>query len=365
MSSVDRRAARAQAAAVETEKKYGFKSASSGRLAYEKNSISTGSLLWDFMTGIGGHPQNQGVEIFGPPSMGKSTIALYSAIRNAQEMGMLPGIIAVEPITQEDEEWMERLGINLEHLVIGRPDSGEEAFAMAYDWVFNSTVDYIGFDSIGAITSQKELNADKPQAYGNSALITWGVNRLPQRMWKNNIGIMYINQIRDDTKSRISGLVDSPGGHAAKHAFRMRTQLKPGKDRYTAKMSDGTENKDVLVGRQVVASFKKNRVAEGLGKSARFDFYHMESDVHDIGFDIPKDILAAASVSGVFEKAGAWINHPILPGGKINGQAKLAEWIKENPEKLGDIRGEVLAVMRKEEAKRADAKRRSKAEGKK
>jgi recombination protein RecA len=354
-------------AAQDTESKYGFKSASSGRTSYKTNgALSTGSLLWDYMTGIGGSPANQGVEVFGPPTIGKSTIALYSgAFKSAQALGMKVGLIAVEPVTQEDEDWMEQLGLDLDGILIGRPDTGEEAFGMAHDWVFNKTVDYIGFDSIGAITSENEQNSDKKQAFGNAGLITWGVNRLPQRMWKNNIGIMYINQIRDDNSTRIQGLVKSPGGHAAKHAFRMRTQLKPGKDRYTMKMSDGVENKDVMVGRQIVAVFQKNRVAEALGRSARFDYYHIDTDgEYPFGFDIAKDIIAAAKVSGVFETAGAWLKHNVFPGGKLNGARAVHEWVAENPDKVGVIRDDVIAVMKEEQAKKAAAKRRAKAAGK-
>jgi len=354
MAKIDPRIAAAQKAALELEKNYGLKAGSSGHNIYDQGVVSTGSLTWDYLMGTGGHKMGTFHEIFGGFSIGKTTIAGFSALRNAQAQGMLTGVIAVEPDIEED--WMVENGINLDYNVIGRPDSGEEAFGMLSDWIFGGTVDFILFDSIGAISSQKELDSDKSQAFGNSAMISWGVKRVAARAWKNNVGVVFINQQRDDTKSRIAGLVDSPGGHAFKHMMKMRTHLKPGKDRYTVKMNDGVENKDVMVGRQIVASFKKNKAAPALGKSARFDFYHIPSELHPLGFDVAKDIITAGTVSGVFERNGGWIVHPILPGGKLNGKAKLDEWIKENPERLPDIRAEVIQKMKKDTVTLAKSK---------
>lgn len=361
--AVDKRIAAAQQLAGQMQERYGIKSASAGPMVQQKRGIvSTGSLLWDYITGCGGFPGNCGVEIFGPPELGKSTIAGFSALRNAQAQGMLTGLIAVEPYDESDEEWMIRHGINPEYNVMAWPDNGEEAFNIALDWVTGGVVDYILFDSLGAVASDKEMESDKPQAYGNSALISWGVKRLPQRMNKNNVGIMWINQVRDDTNSRIKGILDSPGGHAAKHAFKMRYQLKPGKNQYKVKISDGDENKDNVVGREIIVVQKKNKAAEQIGNNARFDFFHKETDDFPFGFDVAKDIRMAAMVSGVFEKNGAYYHHPIFPNGKLNGKAKVAEWVNENPDKIGEIRSDVLKVMTAESAKRLEAKRRAKSQ---
>jgi recombination protein RecA len=356
--SIDQRAAVAERLKNEAIAKYGHQFASTGRTGINHGSIPTGSLLWDYMSGIGGHPRGSLSECFGAPSIGKTTIVGNNALRNAQDMGMLTGVIAIEP--DVDEEWLEKHGINLGYNVLARPDNGEEAFAVLHDWIYSGAVDFILFDSIGGIASEKEQESDKPQAYGNSALITWGVKRIAARAWKNNVGVLFINQQRDDTRSRVAGLVDSTGGWAFKHMMSVRTHLKPGKDRYTIKMSDGTQNNDVMVGRQMVATFKKNKKAQALGKSVRFDYFHIESEQYPFGIDTAKDILAAATVSGVFESTGAWIRHPMFPNGKLNGKAKLGDWLADHPEKLPEIRDEVLKVMDKEVAKKAEAKRRAK-----
>lgn len=345
----DPRISKAQALTQATVQKYGHLSAVTGETGYKINTISTGSLLWDYMTGIGGHPMGNYFEVFGANTIGKTTIVGAGALCSAQAQGMLTGTIAVEP--DVDEMWLAKHGVNPDYNVIARPDNGEEAFELLHDWIASGAVDFILFDSIGAISSQKEQDSDKPQAYGNSALISWGIKRDVVQAWKKNIGVMFLNQVRDDTKAKIAGLVDSPGGHTFKHTMRMRTHIKPGKGRYTVKMSDGHENKDVLVGRQLVVSFKKNKAAQALGRSARFDFYHIESDKYPFGFDVTTDVLAAAKVSGVFEGSG-WIKHRTFPGGKINGKEKLGEFIADHPEVLPIIRDDVIKVMLETAAKK-------------
>lgn len=342
----DRRAELAQQLKTQAVQKYGHQFAVTGRNDYKQGIVSTGSLLWDYMTGIGGHKLGAASEVFGAPEIGKTTIAGFSALRNAQAQGMVTGLIAVEP--NVDEKWMIKHGVNPEYNVLARPDNGEEAFGILYDWVYGGDVGFIVFDSIGAVNSNKAIESDKPQAYGNSALISWGVPRIIARAWKNHTGLLFINQQRDDTKSKIAGLVESPGGWAFKHAMTTRTHLKPGKDRYTTKM--GSPSEDVLIGRQIIATFKKNKAAESLGKSARFDFYHVETDDNPFGFDVAADIISAAKVSGVFEGAG-WLKWHGFPKGKLNGKAAVADWIAENPERLEDIRQEVLGKMREQEAK--------------
>lgn len=340
----DTRLERAQQVKAKTEQAYGLHSATTGRTARKAiETISTGSLLWDYMSGIGGHGLGIFEEVFGAPSIGKTTIAAGGALRSAHAQGMVTGIIAVEP--DVDEDWMELHGVDPDYNVIARPDNGEEAFGMLHDWIYDQAVDYIVFDSIGAISSAKEQGSDKSQAFGNSALISWGVKRVAARAWKNGIGVMFINQQRDDTRAKVAGLVDSGGGWAFKHAMKIRTHLKPGKDRYTIKMDTGDGPKaDVMVGRQIVASFKKNKAAQALGRSARFDFYHIETDDYPFGVDVAADVIAAGKVSGVIDGVG-WYKHPMFPGGKLQGKNGVKAFFEENPDKVWDMREEVLAKM--------------------
>lgn len=344
----DARLERAQQTQMKTQQAYGLQSASTGRGSRKAiETISTGSLLWDYMSGIGGHGLGIFEESFGAPSIGKTTVVAGGALRSAHAQGMVTGIIAVEP--DVDEDWMEQQGVNPDYNVVARPDNGDEAFGMLHDWIYDKAVDYIVFDSIGAVSSAKEQDSDKAQAFGNSALISWGVKRVAARAWKNGIGVLFINQQRDDTRSKIAGLVESGGGWAFKHAMKIRTHIKPGKDRYTVKMDVGDGPKaDVMVGRQLVVTFKKNKAAQALGRSARFDFYHIETDDYPFGIDVAADVISAGKVSGVIEGTG-WYKHPMFPKGKLQGKNAVAEFFAENPEKVWDIREEVLAKMREDQ----------------
>jgi RecA/RadA recombinase len=153
---------------------------------------------------------------------------------------------------------------------------------------------------------------------------------------------MFINQVRDDQKARIPGMLDSPGGHALRHLAMMRVQLKPGKERYMMKI----DGQDQMVGREVVALFKKAKSHGALGKSARFDFYHIDTNGEfPFGVDVTKDVINAGMIAKVIESKGAWYYHDAFPGGKLNGKKAVGEFFVKKPEVIEDIRGEVLDVM--------------------
>lgn len=338
----DPRIAKAQALAAKANEMYGHLAGMTGNNGYKLNAVPSGSLMYDFMSGIGGHAIGQFEECFGAPSIGKTTIMGSGVLRNAQAMGMLTGIIALEP--NVDENWMLDHGINLDYNIIARPDTGEEAFGLLHDWIYDGSVNYILFDSIGALSSAKAADSEKAQAFGDSALITWGVKRVLARAWKNDVGVMFINQQRDVKNAKVQGLVDSPGGHAFKHCMTVRTHIKPGANRYTVKMSDGEKGVDVPIGGQVVCSFKKHKAAQAMGKAARFDFYYKHAEGYPFGVDIAADIINAAKVSGVFEGTG-WLKHRTFPNGKLQGKERVAEFLATKPEALIEIRKDVMDEM--------------------
>lgn len=340
---VDPRVAKAQALTQKVNQQYGHLAGMTGDNGYSLQAVPSGSLMYDFQSMIGGHPIGQFVEVFGAPSIGKTTIMGSGALRGAQSMGMLTGVIALEP--NVDENWLIEHGVNLDYNIIARPDNGEEAFGILHDWVYSGDVGYILFDSIGALSSNKANESDKSQAYGESALITWGVKRVMMRAWKNDVGVMFVNQQRDDTKARIAGLVESGGGWGMKHCMTIRTHIKPGKDRYTVKMSDGMQMTDVAIGGQVVCNFKKHKAGEAMGKSARFDFYHKHADGYPFGVDVTTDVINTGKVSGVIEQAGAYYKHRTFPGGKIKSKEGVGEYLRENSEALAEIRKDVMDVM--------------------
>lgn len=338
---------KAEQEAARLERKYGLKSGSTGDEKFKLNVVPTGSLALDYALGTGGWPLGHPVEVFGPPDIGKSSVIGFNAIRSAQKMGLFCGIIALEP--GFDGDWAIKNGVDPELLVVARPNNGEEAFEMMYEWVADDIVDFIVFDSIGAVITASELAQDemKSKVGGQSKLITDGVKRALVPCWKNNKGIILLNQVRDDMKSRIPGQVESPGGHALKHTCAIRVQLKPSGPAFKAKV----DGEDIVIGRTMVAIIKRNKLSEGSNRRAEFDYYQMETDSNMVGIDVGKDVIATGIRTRVIEKAGAWFRHDTFPGDKkqLQGKDAVNEFLLNNNAALETIRQEVFAVMLKKQ----------------
>lgn len=323
------------------ERKYGHKAAASGRFQPHQGVTSTGILSLDYALGTGGWPDGTIVEVFGPPDIGKSSIIGLNGIIEAQKLGKMCGLVALEP--GFDPKWAEKHGVDLDKLVIVWPDNGEEAFNQLYDMVMDDDIQFIVFDSIGAVLRPSEAgDKGKPSQGGQSALITWGVKRVATPAWKRKKTVILLNQIRDDMNSYIPGMVESPGGHALKHLSEIRIQLKPGRDRYTVKI----DGEDVIVGRSIVAIIKRTKKDEGSNKRAVFDFYSMETDEFPFGIDKAEDILNTGKRTGVIKTGGGgWYMHPSFPSGKIRGQDAVSKFFEDNPDVVKVVKDSVLEVM--------------------
>jgi recombination protein RecA len=340
----DRRKEMAKKVALATEKKLGHRGASTGAIDYQLNVVPTGILSLDYALGTGGWPLGFSAEVFGPPDIGKSSFIGLSAIREAQKVGKLPGLICLEP--GFDPVWAAKHGVDPEMLAVAWPNDGQEAFEVLYDWTVSGAVDFIVFDSIGALLNPSEAGEDGVQkAYGQSGLITWGVKRVTPALWKNDVGVIYLNQVRADTGARYASALDSPGGWALRHLCPIRVQLKPGKDRFFHKI-DGD---DVLIGRSINAVIKRNKMTEGSDQKAIFNAYQKEVIGEPFGIDLADDVMNTAIRTGVFTYKGdsnSILEHKTFPGGKINGKKNIVKFLVEKPEAVQAIRDEVMAVMR-------------------
>ncbi len=327
---------------------------------YRLNVVPTGSLMLDYKLGIGGFPYGHGVEVFGANQMGKSSAIGYPVLANVQKQGKLPALIAVEPrlVTPEDKAWARALGLEPDALLIQYPDNVEEAFEMIKDLVYNNEVNYIMVDSVGGMGTASESQAEgKKKAYGISGDVTSGLNSVMPRLYKNNIGLLLINQQRQSGSFNGVTLFDSPGGEALKHHMRVRIHLKPGRDRFTSKI----DGEDVLVGRELVCDFKKNNLAQAGGKRASFNFYNIETEKFGFGIDVGQDVINTGKVTSVLG-GGTWIEHhtfPAIKSGerKLNGKQAVADFLRENPKAMDIIRQEVMQVMIQEELEAAKQKR--------
>lgn len=355
--AVDMRKARAQKLAQEKTQKYGELAAIAGKSSVKKRFYDSGSPTLNYMLGTWGYPDNAFVEVYGPPGIGKTTIYGFGILRSVQLAGGLTAVIATEP--DFDEDWMERHGVDPDYNVIFRPDTGEEAWELLRDLIYDKSVDYVLWDSLGGTSSAKEQKSEVPQAFGNAAMNSWGIRNIAVRAWKNRVGVTFINQVRDDTNSKFAGALKSSGGHALEHFMKIRIQAKPGKNQYKIKVpaAGGTGNttEDLLIGREVRSVIVKNKAAEELGKQAVFSFYHIETDEYPFGFDYEEDLYNVAKLSGVLKGTG-WISHEALPGGKLNGKVAVIEHFRKHPEIAAKVQNDVITVMQSREAALASKK---------
>lgn len=325
--------------------KYGNKAAFSGSqmLDQKVKVVPTGILALDYALGTGGWPLGAPVYIWGAPDIGKSSSIGLTAIAQAQKAGRYPGIIATEP--GFDAKWAEKNGVDLDKVVIANPDHGEEAFEILHDWVNTKVIDFILFDSIGGIGSESESEGGKARVGGNSKLITEGVRRIVMRSWKNNVGIIFLNQIRDDLNSIYAGQVTVPGGHAIKHFCPIWIHVKPHSDKYTIKVNTGDKPTDLLVGRKLVAHITRNKLSEGTGYKALFNYFQKETEQFGFGIDKEFDIISTGIVSGALRLEGMSYYHKSFPGGKLVGKPKVFEFLNTNPKAYEQVRKDVLDVM--------------------
>lgn len=344
-------ASKAKTVANRLEKKYGHKTGAVGSDDFQMTVVPTGSLALDYALGTGGWPLGHPVEVFGAPDIGKSSVIGFQAIKNAQAMGLLCGIIALEP--GFDPEWAYKNGVDPETVVIARPDNGEIAFQILHDWVRENDVDFVVFDSIGAIMSQIEQeDGAKSRVGGQSKLITDGVKRILMPTWKHNKGVIFLNQQRDDMNARMPGMKTSPGGNAVHHSAAIRVWLKQA----GAPFKSTIGNEEFVVGKTMVASIERNKLSEGSKRRAEFDFYQANSDESVVGIDQGKDIVSTAIRTGVIQKAGAYYRHDSFPADKngtrqLQGKDSVYDLLSDSNKAVETIRKEVITQMMEQNAK--------------
>jgi recombination protein RecA len=319
---------------------YGEGAAKRASKAYNLDVIPTGSLALDYALGTGGWPRGHLIGVYGPRDIGKSSIIGFNAIRSAQERGLNPVIIAVESNAYDDPSWFEKNGVDPEKVVILYPETGEDAFAMMHKASNTGYTDLIVFDSVGALLSASEIDEKgKMKAGGQAGLVTWGVKRCVHAIHKNRITCLMLNQVRDVMSARTPGLLQQPGGNALEHSETMICQLKRTANRFITKI----DGEDVEYGAEIAVIIKRNKLAEGSGKKALFNFYNMALPGIDIGIDKIADALNTGKRLGVVKTRGAWVDLP--DSSTHNGAGKAADHLRAHPEALTTIRNGVIEAM--------------------
>lgn len=307
--------------------------------------ISSGSLALDFALG-GGMPTDRLVEVAGPESTGKTTLALLTMQQflDAQpERGAL--ILDVEHKMSSD--WVEQIigPERMQRVILAWPDTAEQATDLYTKAVKSGQISFVLFDSIAGAPTQRitEKSAEIGNVGGNALAITRFAQLASISSQKHNTLTFCVNQVRED----IAGYhrVITPGGRALKHACTLRIQLKKGK----GKVDEEVNGEKIQVGYTVVGKVVKNHQAPE-GRTAWWWFFSVPTDKYGFGVDRMDEIVRLATLTKVITTSGGWYTHPLLPedktgAHKIQGLARLTEYIKEHPEIHDTLAAEVMSHL--------------------
>lgn len=287
--------------------------------------IPTGSLALDIATGIGGIPKGRVIEIFGPESSGKTTLALH-IIAEAQRRGGIAVFIDAEHAL--DPKYAEKIGVDTENLYISQPDYGEQALEIAESLVASNAVDVIVIDSVAALVPKDELEGEIGEAHvGKQArLMSQALRKLKGMAHKANTAIIFINQLREKIGVMFGSPETTPGGRALKFFADMRLDV-----RRIGEVKDGGEK----TGNRVRVKVVKNKLAPPF-QEAEFDVLYGE------GICKLCDLIDVASELKVINKSGAWYSYGDIRLGQGKEQAK--KFLMENPEIAQEIENKVREV---------------------
>jgi len=291
-----------------------------------ENSVSTGCLSLDVALGVGGVPRGRIIEVYGPESSGKTTLALH-IVAEAQKSGGYAAYIDAEHAV--DPEYSKNLGVNIEELLISQPDTGEQALEICETLVRSGAVDVIVIDSVAALVPRAELEGDMGDTHVGlqARLMSQALRKLTGTVSRSNTTVIFINQIREKIGVMFGNPETTPGGRALKFYSSIRMEI-----RRITSLKDGGE----MVGSRVRVKVVKNKVAPPF-KQTEFDIMYGQ------GISYEGDVLDLAVSGDIVEKTGAWYSFEDTKIGQ--GRENSKTYLKENIEVLGLITKKVMSFM--------------------
>ena len=286
--------------------------------------ISTGTLSLDLALGGRGLPKGRIVEIFGPESSGKTTLAL-TVIANAQKNGGNAAFIDAEHAL--DPSWAKRLGVDLEEMLISQPDTGEQALEICELLVRSNAVDVIVIDSVAALIPRAEIEGEMGDSHVGlqARLMSQAMRKLTGAIAKSEVIVIFINQLREKIGVMFGSPETTTGGRALKFYSTIRIDI-----RRIGAIKDGENN----VGNRVRAKVVKNKIAPPF-REAEFDIMFNE------GISVSGDLIDLAVNHGVVDKAGSWFSYGDVRLGQ--GREASKQFIRENPDLAAEIRSGIIA----------------------
>lgn len=288
-------------------------------------TVSTGSLSLDLALGVGGVPKGRIIEIYGPESSGKTTLALH-VVAEAQKKGAIAGFIDAEHAL--DPVYAQNIGVDIDNLYISQPDNGEQALEIADTMVRSGAIDVIIVDSVAALVPKKEIEGEMgDSAMGLQArLMSQALRKLTSVISKSNCIVIFINQLREKIGVMFGNPETTTGGNALKFYASVRMDI-----RRTETIKQGAD----AVGNHVRVKVVKNKVAPPF-KQAEFDIMYGK------GISKSGDILDLAVNSGIVDKSGAWFAYG---GDKIGqGRENAKKFLEDNPEVMDEIEAKIRAM---------------------
>ena len=287
--------------------------------------ISTSSLSLDMALGGQGIPQGRVIEIFGPESSGKTTLALH-VVAEAQKRGGIAAFIDAEHAL--DPSWAKKLGVDLETLLVSQPSHGEEAMHITEMLVKSNAVDTIVVDSVAALVPKKELDGEIGDSHVGlqARLMSQSMRKLTGAIAKSKTAVIFINQIREKVGVMFGSPETTPGGRALKFYSSCRIDV-----RRIGQLKDGEE----VVGQRVRAKVVKNKVAPPF-RVAEFDMMHKD------GISYEGDLLDLGMEQKIVSRTGAWFRYGDMQLGQGKEKARL--FLKETPEVANEIKSKILSA---------------------
>jgi recombination protein RecA len=292
----------------------------------EQEVISTGSLGLDVALGIGGLPKGRVIEIYGPESSGKTTIATH-VIAEAQKKGGMCAIIDAEHAF--DSSYAKKLGVDIDNLLISQPDYGEQGLEIADRLILSGALDVVVIDSVAALVPKGELEGEMGDSkMGLQArLMSQALRKLTATISKTNCCCIFINQLREKIGVMFGNPETTTGGNALKFYASVRLDI-----RRMAQIKDGDE----AIGNRVKVKVVKNKVAPPF-RNAEFDIIFGE------GISKMGEIIDMGVELGILQKSGSWFSYDANKLGQ--GRDAVKELLRDNPEMAAEIEGKIRAKI--------------------